>query len=66
VTTVLNVRTEKPIKGIKIFDVSGHLLNEVTPKSDFISLDFSLYSKGQYFMIIYDENSFTTTKIIKQ
>lgn len=66
VTTVLNVRTEKPIKGIKVFDVSGHLLNEVTPKSDFISLDFSLYSKGQYFMIIYDENSFTTTKIIKQ
>jgi hypothetical protein len=66
VTTVLNVRTEKPIKGIKIFDVSGHLLNEVTPKSDLISLDFSLYSEGQYFMTIYDENSFTTTKIIKQ
>ena len=66
VDTVLNVRAEKPIKGIKVFNVSGHLLNEVTPKSDLISLDFSSYSKGQYFMIIYDENSFTTTKIIKQ
>ena len=66
VDTVLNVRAEKPIKGIKVFNVSGHLLNEVTPKSDLISLDFSSYSKGQYFMIIYDENSFTNTKIIKQ
>ena len=66
VADILNIRAEKTIKGIKIFDVSGHLITEIKPKSDLISLDFSSYSKGLYFITIYDENTFTTTKIIKQ
>lgn len=66
VADILNIRAEKTIKGINIFDVSGHLITEIKPKSDLISLDFSSYSKGLYFITIYDENTFTTTKIIKQ
>lgn len=66
VADILNIRAEKTIKGIKIFDILGHLITEIKPKSDLISLDFSSYSKGLYFITIYDENTFTTTKIIKQ
>lgn len=62
----LNIRVQKTIKGVKIFDVSGHLITEIKPKSDMISVDFSSYSKGLYFITIYDENTFTTTKVIKQ
>ena len=66
VATVLNIRAEKPIKTIKIFDVQGRLLQDLTPKSNLISVDFSSYSKGLYFMTVYDEKGFSTTKIIKQ
>jgi hypothetical protein len=66
VADILNIRAEKTIKGVKIFDVSGHLITEIKPKSDLISVDFSSYSKGLYFITIYNENTFTTTKIIKQ
>ena len=66
VADILNIRVQKTIKGVKIFDVSGHLITEIKPKSDMISVDFSSYSKGLYFITIYDENTFTTTKVIKQ
>jgi hypothetical protein len=66
VADILNIRVQKTIKGVKIFDVSGHLITEIKPKSDIISVDFSSYSKGLYFITIYDENTFTTTKVIKQ
>jgi hypothetical protein len=66
VADILNIRVQKTIKGVKIFDVSGHLITEFKPKSDMISVDFSSYSKGLYFITIYDENTFTTTKVIKQ
>ncbi|WP_269685393.1 CotH kinase family protein [Flavobacterium lacustre] len=66
VADILNIRVQKTIKGVKIFDVSGHLITEIKPKTDMISVDFSSYSKGLYFITIYDENTFTTTKVIKQ
>jgi len=35
-------------------------------KSDTINTDWSRYSNGIYFVVIYDENGLATKKVIKQ
>ena len=66
VSNILRIHTQKPINGIKIYDVLGNLIQEVKQKTDTISTDWTSYAKGVYLLIIYDDNGFTTRKIVKQ
>jgi spore coat protein CotH len=66
VSNTLRIHTQKPINGIKIFDVLGNLIQEVKQKTDTIITDWTSYAKGVYLITIYDDNGFTTRKIVKQ
>lgn len=66
VTHLLNIHTNKPMSGIKIFDISGKLIYDLKQKSETIKTDWSNYSNGVYFISIYDDNGFITKKIIKE
>jgi hypothetical protein len=66
VSNTLRIHTQKPINGIKIFDVLGNLIQEIKQKTDTIITDWTSYAKGVYLITIYDDNGFTTRKIVKQ
>jgi spore coat protein CotH len=66
VSNTLRIHTQKPINGIKIFDVLGNLIQEVKQKTDTIITDWTSYAKGVYLITIYDDKGFTTRKIVKQ
>jgi hypothetical protein len=66
VTHFLYIHSDKPMNGIKIFDVSGKLIYDLKQKSETINTDWSEYSNGVYFISIYDDNGFVTKKVIKQ
>lgn len=66
VSNTLRIHTQKPINGIKIYDVLGNLIQEVKQKTDTIITDWTSYTKGVYLITIYDDNGFTTRKIVKQ
>ncbi|TRX23028.1 CotH kinase family protein [Flavobacterium franklandianum] len=65
-THFLNIHATKPMNGIKIFDVSGKLIYDLKLKSDSLNMDWSEYSKGVYFISIYDDKGSITKKVIKQ
>ena len=66
VTNFLNIHTTEPMSGIKIFDVSGKLIYDLKQKSNTINTDWSNFSNGIYFVVIYNESGFSTKKVIKQ
>lgn len=66
VTHFLSIHTTEQMSGIKIFDISGKLIFDLKQKSDTINTDWSMYPNGIYFVVIYDESSFVTKKIIKE
>ena len=66
VTHFLSIHASKQMSGIKIFDISGKLIFDFKQKSDTIKTDWSIYPNGIYFILIYDEFSFVTKKIIKE
>ena len=66
VTHFLSIHTTEQMSGIKIFDISGKLIFDLKQKSNTINTDWSIYPKGIYFVVIYDESSFVTKKIIKE
>lgn len=66
ITHFLDIHSQKPMKSIRIFDASGHLINDVKQKSETIKMDWSQYSQGIYFISIFDDNGFITKKVIKQ
>ena len=66
VTHFLEIHSEKPMNGVKIFNVSGQLMYDFKPESQTINTDWSKYSNGIYFISISDDNGIITKKIIKQ
>jgi hypothetical protein len=66
VTHFLSIHTTEQMSGIKIFDISGKLIFDLKQKSNTINTDWSIYPNGIYFVVIYDESSFVTKKIIKE
>lgn len=66
VTHFLIIHSDKPMSGIKIFDISGKLIYDLKQKSEIIKTDWSKYSNGVYFISIYDESGFVVKKLIKQ
>jgi hypothetical protein len=66
VTHFLNIQANEPMSGIKIFDASGKLIYDLKQKSNTLNTDWSKFSNGIYFVVIYTEKGFTTKKVIKQ
>jgi spore coat protein CotH len=66
VATTLTIQSTKLIERIKVYDVLGSLLQNVPVNSNLGTVSLSTYAKGVYFVAVYDENGFTTKKIIKQ
>jgi spore coat protein CotH len=66
VTHFLSIHTTEQMSGIKIFDISGKLIFDLKQKSNTINTDWSIYPNGIYFVVIYDESSLVTKKIIKE
>lgn len=66
VTNTLYVQRDKSIEHIKVYDVLGTLLQNVPVNANLGTVNLSTYAKGVYFVAVYDENGFTTKKIIKK
>ncbi len=66
ITQFVDIHSEKPMNGIKIFDASGQLIYDLKQKSETINMDWSQYSAGIYFISIYDDKGAITKKVIKQ
>ena len=62
---IVNVYSKNGIKKVEVFDVLGSLIFSSNKKSDSISIDFSSYSKGIYFVAVFNELGLTTKKIVK-
>ena len=66
VQNVLTITASTPIKGVKVFNVLGALVQEVKTDSENINMDLSTQSQGVYFLRIYNEGGYTNRKIIKK
>ncbi|KAB1156277.1 CotH kinase family protein [Flavobacterium luteum] len=62
---IVNIHSKKGIEKVEVFDVLGSLIFSSNKKSDSISIDFSSYSKGIYFVTVFNELGITTEKIVK-
>ena len=66
VSNVLTIHGDRTISGIKIFDVLGNQVFGSDENANTVQADFSSYSKGIYFLTIFDETGSDTRKIIRQ
>lgn len=66
VSNVLRIEASKPMSGVKMFNVLGALVHEVKTDSESVNMDLSAHSSGIYFITIYNEDGFTSRKIIKK
>jgi hypothetical protein len=66
VTSVVTIHASIPISEIKIFNILGALVQEIKVTADAVNMDMSEYSSGIYFVKIYNEEGFTSRKIIKK
>jgi len=61
----LTIKNEEVIDELKIFDVQGKMQLHLSPKSEIIDIDMSLFPAGVYFLQIVSHNKVNTSKIIK-
>ena len=61
----LTIKNEEAIDELKIFDVQGKMQLHLSPKSEIIDIDMSLFPAGVYFLQIVSHNKVNTSKIIK-
>ena len=61
----LTIKNEETINELRIFDVQGKMQLHLSPKSEIIDIDMSLFSAGVYFLQIVSHNKVNTSKIIK-
>lgn len=66
VTDALFIQSVKSIESIKVYNAFGSLVQNSLVNSDTFKMDLSSYSNGIYFITVYNENGFTTQKIIKK
>ncbi|MDD2674643.1 MAG: CotH kinase family protein [Flavobacterium sp.] len=66
VSSTLQIQASKPMTGVKMFNILGVLQHEIKTDSENITMDLSAYSSGIYFITIYNEEGFTSRKIIKK
>ena len=61
----LTIKNEEAIDELKIFDVQGKMHLHLSPKSEIVDIDMSLFPAGVYFLQIVSQNKVNTSKIIK-
>lgn len=66
VSNTLRIQASKPMTGVKMFNILGALVHEIKTDSENINMDLSAYSSGIYFITIYNDEGFTSRKIIKK
>ncbi|RBN51871.1 secretion system protein Por [Flavobacterium psychrolimnae] len=66
VSNTLRIQASKPMTGVKMFNILGALVHEIKTDSENINMDLSAYSSGIYFLTIYNDEGFTSRKIIKK
>ena len=66
VSNILRIQASKPMTGVKMFNILGALVHEIKTDSENINMDLSAYSSGIYFLTIYNDEGFTSRKIIKK
>lgn len=66
VATLLTITSKDLIKATEIYDMSGKMLHSENQNSDTISIDFSRYASGIYFVKVSDNESYKMCKIIKE
>ncbi len=62
----LNISTEENIDNISVFDISGKKIYEFEPKHNNLTVDFSHWKKGIYFVKLEVNNVLSAFKIVKQ
>ena len=65
-SNLFTFNSEKVISKIEIFDVLGALMYTTNQKSETISIDFSSYAKGVYFVTVFNELGSISRKVVKQ
>ena len=63
---MVTIQAGKPMTGVKIYSILGALMQEIKTSSENLNLDLSAYSQGVYFITVYNEDGFTSKKIIKE
>lgn len=66
VSNMVTIQAGKPMTGVKIYNILGALMQEIKTSSENLNLDLSAYSHGVYFITVYNEDGFTSKKIIKK
>ena len=59
----LNIHTDEPMNGFKVFNATGDFIFEKKQKSVDLNIDWSKHPKGTYFITIYNQNGQITKKI---
>jgi spore coat protein CotH len=62
----LIVRSDNMIKNIEVYDISGKMLLSTDQSATSLSIDFSSYASGMYFVEVHGENGSKTQKIFKR
>ena len=65
VANILNVRSKNEMSSLQLYDVLGNLIYTVDPKSSDFKIDFTSYSKGIYFLKVFDATTTDTKSIIR-
>ncbi|WP_255546610.1 T9SS type A sorting domain-containing protein [Flavobacterium sp. CG_9.1] len=66
VSNSVTIQADKPMTGVKIYSILGALMQEIKTSSENLNLDLSAYSQGVYFIRVYNEDGFTSKKVIKK
>lgn len=66
VNTVLTISSKDQIKAIEVYDMSGKKLHSENQNTDTVTIDFSSYASGIYFVKVFNDRGNRTEKIIKQ
>ncbi|WP_394758986.1 CotH kinase family protein [Flavobacterium sp.] len=64
-SNLITINSSNTINKIEIIDIYGKLVKIITLNENEIKTDISSFSKGIYFIKIYDENDIKTEKLIK-
>ncbi len=62
----LNISTEENIDNISVYDISGKKIYEFEPEQNNLTVDFSHWKKGIYFVKLEVNNVLSAFKIVKQ
>ncbi|MCG8332181.1 MAG: T9SS type A sorting domain-containing protein [Chitinophagales bacterium] len=66
VKETLEIKTTKPIKKIKVYDLSGNLVLKESGRNNRVSVDFSYLQDGMYILKVTIDNFVVIEKIIKR